>query len=306
VGLLHLEVWSRQALHWRDTLTPVTGHAFDLPEMPAGEYWLHVFGDTPETNGTYSLWLQAPVEFVTDPVGDVGDTTATAAPLPVGAAGTGTVTSVIDRLDDADLFAFDLAAGQKYFVTLQFDPSRAPVRLTLLNARGEEVGGGTGSLTGRQALNVAAGNPLTPAGRYYLKVTSWGTNSANPTNEYTLSIRPGSGNLFGPGGLVVSLDEPPPAAVPEPPPPTPPSEEPRSAIRALLVRQRRGKSARWVVRVLRADTGQVEREFVSPFQSPGYTRIAVGTSASQGDGVADTVVVTAQRGRRQVRREFTV
>ena len=51
-----------------------------------------------------------------------------------------------------------------------------------------------------------------------------------------------------------------------------------------------------------ADTGELKRELLSPFQTPRYSAIGVSTSDGDGDGVPDAAVITARRGGRRFRR----
>lgn len=70
---------------------------------------------------------------------------------------------------------------------------------------------------------------------------------------------------------------------------------------------RRARTQRQLfVRVLFADTGEVKAEFLSPFQSPRFRRIALALLDTDGDGVTDAVLLSAKRGRKSVQRQFAV
>jgi hypothetical protein len=75
-------------------------------------------------------------------------------------------------------------------------------------------------------------------------------------------------------------------------------------IAATLVRSGRRRRPRLLVRVSFADTGAVKQEFLSPYQSPKYRGVRVSVKDGNGDGIADTVVVSASRKGRTVSSEF--
>jgi hypothetical protein len=63
------------------------------------------------------------------------------------------------------------------------------------------------------------------------------------------------------------------------------------------------------VRVTFADTGALKAEVRSPFQRAAFRRILVAVFDSNGDGVADTVQVTALKagpGKKRVKRVLSV
>jgi CSLREA domain-containing protein len=84
---------------------------------------------------------------------------------------------------------------------------------------------------------------------------------------------------------------------PPPPPAPPPPVVQARAIVAALVNKKMGKRRRLFVRVSFADTGALKAEVRSPFQKPAFRRILVAVFDSDGDGVADTVRLTARQGK---------
>jgi RHS repeat-associated protein/uncharacterized repeat protein (TIGR01451 family) len=86
--------------------------------------------------------------------------------------------------------------------------------------------------------------------------------------------------------------QPPPA-----PPPVPPAAR---GITAQLVTVKHGKKKRLVVRVFFADTGAKDKEFTSPYQAPAFKGIQLSLRDTNGDGVPDTVVLTARKGKKTV------
>jgi uncharacterized delta-60 repeat protein len=90
----------------------------------------------------------------------------------------------------------------------------------------------------------------------------------------------------------------------DPPPPPPP---PPPGITAALVPMRgRGHQPFLEVVVRYADTGAVKKEFRCPFQPTRYRRISVSILHTDGDGLADAVVLTAQQGKKTFTRTFPV
>jgi Tol biopolymer transport system component len=77
-------------------------------------------------------------------------------------------------------------------------------------------------------------------------------------------------------------------------------------ITAGLVSVKTGKKkkARLMVQVFSAATGALLEQFLSPFQKPAFKNIEVRTADSNGDGVADEVVVSARKGRKTVTATF--
>jgi hypothetical protein len=79
---------------------------------------------------------------------------------------------------------------------------------------------------------------------------------------------------------------------------TPPSRP----IIAILVTRKVGTTPRQFVRVFFADTGAPKAEVRSPFQRPAFRAIAVAAFDGDGDGVADSVRLTARRGKKTLTR----
>jgi hypothetical protein len=86
-------------------------------------------------------------------------------------------------------------------------------------------------------------------------------------------------------------------------PPDPPPAAPAPAARGIVATlQRAGKKKVLQVVVRFADTGAVKAVFRSPFQHPRFQRIRVTTVSGKGDGIADTVVLSALRnGKKKIR-----
>jgi parallel beta-helix repeat protein len=77
-------------------------------------------------------------------------------------------------------------------------------------------------------------------------------------------------------------------------------EQARDLVASLVAVGKKKKVLQVVVRF--TDTGEVKTAFKSPFQKPAFKRIKVTTIAAKGDGVADTVVLSARRnGMKKVR-----
>jgi hypothetical protein len=90
----------------------------------------------------------------------------------------------------------------------------------------------------------------------------------------------------------------PTTSVPPPPPPVPRS------ITAHLVPLKVGKrKVRLVVEVLFADTGALKKEFLAPFQGPGFRAIQVSVRDAA-DVAAAEVVVSARKGKRTVTASY--
>ena len=85
-----------------------------------------------------------------------------------------------------------------------------------------------------------------------------------------------------------------------------PPVAPDRAIAAVLVNKKVRKRRRLFVRISFADTGALKAEVLSPFQKPAFRNIAVVVFDSNGDGVADSVRLTARRGKKTVTRLITV
>ena len=77
-------------------------------------------------------------------------------------------------------------------------------------------------------------------------------------------------------------------------------------IAAALVGRKVGTTHRLFVRASFADTGAVKAEVRSPFRKRTFHAIAVAAFDADGDGVADTVRLTARRSKRTVSRLLAV
>jgi hypothetical protein len=83
----------------------------------------------------------------------------------------------------------------------------------------------------------------------------------------------------------------------------PPSPVPRArAVVAALVSRKVGKRRLLFVRVSFADSGALKAEVRSPFQKPAFRAVAVAAFDSDGDGVTDSVRLTARRGKKTLTR----
>jgi hypothetical protein len=86
----------------------------------------------------------------------------------------------------------------------------------------------------------------------------------------------------------------------------PPTVPPARAIVAALIRRKVGKRRLLFVRVSFADTGALKVEVRSPFQKPAFRAIAVAVFDADGDGAADSVRLTARKGKKQFTRVFVL
>jgi hypothetical protein len=84
--------------------------------------------------------------------------------------------------------------------------------------------------------------------------------------------------------------------------PPPPLGGQARGIIAALVSKKVKKSRRLFVRVSFADTGALKSEVRSPFNRPAFRRIVVSVFDSNGDGLADTVRLTARKGKKTLTR----
>jgi hypothetical protein len=140
---------------------------------------------------------------------------------------------------------------------------------------------------------------------------TFGTVADNQNGTYTATFTataPGSNTITATiGGQAITSTLPtvtvsaPPITLPLPLPPPPPVAR---SITARLVTMKVKKKTRQEVRVFFADTGEQKMRFVSPFQQPGYTSIRVNVRDRDGDGVADTVILTATQGKKTVTAQF--
>lgn len=94
--------------------------------------------------------------------------------------------------------------------------------------------------------------------------------------------------------------------IPPPLPAPPPPVVQARGIFAALVNKQVGKKRRLFVRVSFADTGALQSEVRSPFQKTDFSRILVAVFDSNGDGVADTVRLTARKGQKSLTRLFAL
>jgi hypothetical protein len=65
------------------------------------------------------------------------------------------------------------------------------------------------------------------------------------------------------------------------------------------------KKTQLVVQVFFADTGAMKSQFPSPFQRPAFKDIQVSVRDTNGDGVADQIMVSARNGKRTVTQTFS-
>jgi hypothetical protein len=79
---------------------------------------------------------------------------------------------------------------------------------------------------------------------------------------------------------------------------------PARAIVAVVVNRKVGKLRRLFVRVSFADTGELKSQFRSPFQRPAFAGIVASVIDTNGDGVGDSVVLKARKGRKIIQRSF--
>jgi hypothetical protein len=91
---------------------------------------------------------------------------------------------------------------------------------------------------------------------------------------------------------------------PNPPPPPAAVVAPYQGIVAWLRRVKKGRRRWFMVQVGSARTGQLLKEFRCPYQQPAYRNIQVQTLDNNGDGLGDTILMAARRGRRRVTRPY--
>jgi hypothetical protein len=75
-------------------------------------------------------------------------------------------------------------------------------------------------------------------------------------------------------------------------------------IEATLVRKKVHGKVKLLVRVTFADTGELKEQFLSPLQRGRFKGIGVSVKDSNGDGVADTVVLTGRKNGTTITREL--
>jgi hypothetical protein len=84
----------------------------------------------------------------------------------------------------------------------------------------------------------------------------------------------------------------------------PPLLQTARPIAAHLAIVKVGKRKKLVILVTYADTGAKKSQIISPFQKSKYKAIKVTVRDSNGDGVADQVVLTAKKGKKTATRTF--
>jgi uncharacterized delta-60 repeat protein len=142
---------------------------------------------------------------------------------------------------------------------------------------------------GASDTNVATALALQPDGRILL--AGWSMPAGSPSSPRS----------FGVLRLVVgdlSPTQPSPPAVP--PQPLPPAAPPQ-ATRAVFVALGRGKKRKLAVQVA-FDGGLPPRVVLSPFQEPKYRSVTATLHDRDGNGVADSVLFTARRGKKKFSR----
>jgi hypothetical protein len=89
-----------------------------------------------------------------------------------------------------------------------------------------------------------------------------------------------------------------------PPSPAPPVQALAAPqpLTAVLVNRRRRRRRLVFVRVFFSDTGIVKKELRSPFQKPLFRGLSLTLLDSDGDGVFDTLRLTARKGKKTVQR----
>jgi hypothetical protein len=124
---------------------------------------------------------------------------------------------------------------------------------------------------------------LAPGNHAITAVYSGGSKpNSDPDNVIALTNDPSTSNVVN---EVVS----PPVVLPRP-------------IVAALVTRKVGTRPRLFVRASFADTGALKAEVRSPFQRPAFRAVAVAAFDADGDGVADSVRLTARKGKKTLTR----
>jgi hypothetical protein len=158
------------------------------------------------------------------------------------------------------------------------------------------IGAGSINLAARTTANAGSSGTLADLGngKYRLTLPIQVTLTTNLPlgSSFTLTAR----------GTVVATGNVPPL-----PPPLPPA--PRSLKAALEVVKKTGKAKRQKIVVRYADTGEIKAQFNAPFQGPAFRKVVVVALDTDGDGVPDTVQVTARRfgmGKKRFTRLFAL
>jgi hypothetical protein len=153
--------------------------------------------------------------------------------------------------------------------------------------------------TARPALTVhytGFVNGDTAASLASAPVVSTAATAASPAGSYAITVSgaadPNYTITFVSGTLTIT------------PAPPPPSLSVRG-ITAHLVVVKVGRKKKYAVEVDYADTGTEKSQFLSPYQKPSFRNIQVRVKDTNGDGVADAVVVLATKGKRSVITTFS-
>jgi hypothetical protein len=255
-----------------------------LAGRPAGTYLVKVLPGSDEPVADYTLTIDAP-----DGGGGtdwVGDNSTQAKAYDLGPVSDNTLIAGL-RADagSQDWFTFQTprlpgAILGNMRLTVQ---GGTPVTAQILDAQGGVVG----TAAGTGALNVAF--PMTGA-----------------AETYTVRV---NGNATATAGysLFFTTDVPaPPVSLPPPAPPAPPAPAPAPVqpVSAALVAKKVGKASKQMVRV--SLSSGLTREIISPFQKPQYAGIVATLYDQDGDGVMDSVLFTARRGKLKLRRVVSV
>jgi hypothetical protein len=152
-----------------------------MNDLPAGTYFVKVFGVNGAKNPAYDLFVQAPMRPIPDDPYENNDSFDQAFSLGV-VQGSKAVQN-LNLEDSADWFSFTtLAKGtSKNYVAFHFDSKAADLGLKLYNAQGQAVG----SSNGAGAAERVSLDGL-PAGVYFAEVTSTFGNSLAGT--YSLAV----------------------------------------------------------------------------------------------------------------------
>jgi hypothetical protein len=117
---------------------------------------------------------------------------------------------------------------------------------------------------------------------------------------YALVGAPGDSTSAPHAGAAYLFDVVPNPPPPQPgPPPAPPAQSAQGVIGVLHSVPWRHKR-HWMVQVRSARTGRVLADFACPFQAPRYRGMRLLTLDANGDGLGDTILLFARRGKRLV------